>query len=121
MANFPVAAITAARVNILKGELTVQLRVPFNPDTEADVLKQAAGLRRMFEAEAPVMFTVRPLWEQPGLLPEDAPEAAATRRADWRALLEAAEPAPEPEPPAAPDPDRPTGQTLDDFLSGEES
>lgn len=116
MANFPVATITGARVNILKGEMTVQLRVPFNPDNEADVLAQAASLRRMFEAEYPVSFTVRPLWEQPSLLPDDpAPQTADTPRADWRAPLDA------PEPPAAPDPDEPTGQTLDDFLSGEGS
>lgn len=94
MANFPVANITAARVNVLKGELTVQLRVPFNPDTEADVLQQAAGLRRMFEAEVPVTFMVRPVWEQPELLP-------AAPAPDWQ--------------------DRPTGDTLGDFLSSEDA
>ncbi len=107
MANFPVAQITAARLNVLKGELVVALRVPFTPDTQADVLEQAASLRRMFEAEYPVSFTVRPLYEQPELLPEPT---------DWPTALNAAL-----APPPAPDPDAPTGTTLADFLSGEES
>lgn len=115
MVAFPCAAITTARINVLKNELTVTLRIKYSTDESDAVLDEAHELRRLYETEMPVAVTVTPYVRQLSLLPAaDAAEHAeqSADASDWVPRV------PDDPPPAADVNDRPTGETLDDFLSG---
>jgi hypothetical protein len=102
MPDFPIAVITATQINVLKDELRVTLRIPYDPEAPGDTLAAAHELRRLHATEMPVLLAIRPFAQQLPLAPEVADEPS-----DWTTRAD--------------DPDRPSGDTLAAFLSGEES
>ncbi len=116
MPEFPVAVITAAKINVLKGELTVALRIPYDPDEAADMLDEAHELRRLHETEMPVLLAITPFVKQLSLYGTDrrerppAPSLPEYDVSDWNT--------PRMADPVQPPDDRPSHTTVDGLLDG---